>query len=383
MDATSISTFGINAKDNDNAIGFFGTGLKYAIAVILREGCEIVIRSGGYVFEFNTVDKTIRDKCFKVIHMNGMPLGFTTELGKNWKMWQAFRELYCNALDEGGDVQSGTIAFCDNHDSESTVVAVSGEKFHDIYESKNNIVLESSPFIKTDACDIHHGESGYIYYKGVRIYDGFARSMFTYNIKSNLDITEDRTARYEHQMRYKIVTAIAKSVDVKFIQSVICPVKNSFEHGILDYDEVQGTPSDTFLDVAESLRLSKDLNISVLRLLAKHRRIPEPERIELTDVQQKMLSRAISFCCTIGYKVDVYPIIVSAELRGGIHGMADGNIIYIAKDTFGHGTKYLAATLIEEYLHIYTGHADETRQLQNYLFNEIVSLGERIIGEPV
>ena len=42
----SITTFGINAKNDDSAIGYFGTGLKYAIAVLLRNGHEIKIKSG-------------------------------------------------------------------------------------------------------------------------------------------------------------------------------------------------------------------------------------------------------------------------------------------------------------------------------------------------
>ena len=32
--------------------------------------------------------------------MNGERLGFTTDLGKTWEMWQIFRELYSNMLDE-------------------------------------------------------------------------------------------------------------------------------------------------------------------------------------------------------------------------------------------------------------------------------------------
>jgi len=37
----------------------------------------------------------------------------------------------------------------------------------------------------------------------------------------------------------------------------------------------------------------------------------------------------------------------------------------------------------EEYLHLHTGYGDMTRELQNHLFNDLVSLGERVIGEPV
>jgi len=37
IDLRAISQFGINVKTGDSPIGFFGTGLKYALAVLMRE----------------------------------------------------------------------------------------------------------------------------------------------------------------------------------------------------------------------------------------------------------------------------------------------------------------------------------------------------------
>ena len=42
LDLRSLSTFGLNAKPNTtNPIGYFGTGMKYAIAVLLRKHVSI------------------------------------------------------------------------------------------------------------------------------------------------------------------------------------------------------------------------------------------------------------------------------------------------------------------------------------------------------
>lgn len=38
IDPKSITTFGVSSKENPGAIGFFGTGLKYALAILLRHG---------------------------------------------------------------------------------------------------------------------------------------------------------------------------------------------------------------------------------------------------------------------------------------------------------------------------------------------------------
>lgn len=46
IDPQLIMLIGVNVKASDSAIGFFGTGLKYAIACLLRWGEEIEIQSG-------------------------------------------------------------------------------------------------------------------------------------------------------------------------------------------------------------------------------------------------------------------------------------------------------------------------------------------------
>ena len=89
IDIRSISTFGVSVKEGDNPIGFFGTGLKYAIAVLLRTNHGITIQSGETVVEFGTRRESVRGQDFDFITMsiNGaapLPMGFTTELGKTW-----------------------------------------------------------------------------------------------------------------------------------------------------------------------------------------------------------------------------------------------------------------------------------------------------------
>ena len=41
-----IRTFGVSVKDSESPIGFFGTGLKYALAILLRERHDVIIQSG-------------------------------------------------------------------------------------------------------------------------------------------------------------------------------------------------------------------------------------------------------------------------------------------------------------------------------------------------
>src|ERR1700761_673266 len=104
IDPLAIRTFGVSVKEGDNPIGFFGTGLKYALSILLRTGHHISIQAGERTLTFATKEAAIRNQPFNLITMDGEPLGFTDAVGKTWEVWMAYRELYCNCKDEGGTI---------------------------------------------------------------------------------------------------------------------------------------------------------------------------------------------------------------------------------------------------------------------------------------
>jgi len=53
IDLDFIRSFGVSVKENDNPIGFFGTGLKYAIAILLREKQEVSVFLGKEEYKFS------------------------------------------------------------------------------------------------------------------------------------------------------------------------------------------------------------------------------------------------------------------------------------------------------------------------------------------
>lgn len=377
----AITTMGINAKSDDSAIGYFGTGLKYALAVILREGGAVMIESGTEAYTFGVQDAEHRGKRFSVVTLNGQPLGFTTELGKNWEPWMAYRELYCNALDEGGRVYGADEKVV--HDPDSTTVYVRSEAIDTVHHNRHSIVLEGGPLSHHGLLDVHSAqETSFCYYKGVRIWEDSERYLHTYNIHANIDITEDRTAKYSYQIRDAIGMSVLNSDDPAFIRKVIL-APQGYDERHINFEGYPHRGSAIFLDVAEKERLNMKLNPSVMRVLAQHNRIAAPAKATLTPVQQKQLNRAISFCEDLGYGVQAYPIVVSKDLNRGLLGLAENQTIYLSPDIFEHGTKYVAHGLIEEYIHLTTGYGDETRELQSYLFKQLISMGERLLGEPL
>ena len=388
IDLRAIKTFGVSSKETSTPIGYFGTGLKYAIAILLREHQKITIYRGKTKLEFTVKKTKIRVDHFKIVCMNGEELGFTTELGKNWEIWQAFRELYCNCIDES----QGQISLVSNPTEKSlrtpghTTIRVQGRKFLEAYKERAAIILQSKPSIVTPKVEIHPGRTDHIYFRGIRVGRYQHQAVHTYNITGDLGLTEDRTAKFNWEVLSYITRAIMSSTNPVFICCCLKAPKGSMENR-LSYSEHSWTPSDEFKEVALSLAkdYSQDMNrsaVSLCKNLVRKDLVESPSEV-LSVVMDKQLTKAVSFCKKLGYLVDVYPIIVVDSLGKGILGLAESEKIFLAQDAFEMGTKIVAGTLIEEYLHLYKGFSDYSPEFQDHLLNKVLTLGEKLNGEPL
>lgn len=389
IEPRAFSSFGINVKDCDSPIGFFGTGLKYAIAVLLREGCSIKAYSGDTLIEFLSAPGLFRGKEFEFCYMSvdgasPVELGFTTEFGKNWELWCAYRELACNCIDERGDAY--TSASDPEPISGKTFVVVEGNAFLREHSKRGEILLEDMPVITTDEVEIRFRPSAHGYYRGVRAHDMHKRSLFTYNVRSELTLTEDRTIKEPYYFRTEIAKSILSGAHgEKFMRDVLLAPNDTFEFD-LDYHGWGTTPSNEFIAVVGHLSAGNitQINPSALRVWKDHtRQLTKPTPMEPSEVQQKMLHKAIDFCTKFGFQIESYQIVLVMSLGEGCLGMASEGTIFITERVFHQGTKQLASTLIEEYLHLKHGYKDCTRELQTYLFDRIVSMGEELIGEAL
>ena len=84
FDVRTMTTFGVSVKTKDEPIGFFGTGFKYAVAIILRMQGQISIKTKSGEFVFTVHREKIRDEEFDLVYINDKEAGFTTRLGINW-----------------------------------------------------------------------------------------------------------------------------------------------------------------------------------------------------------------------------------------------------------------------------------------------------------
>jgi hypothetical protein len=100
------------------------------------------------------------------------------------------------------------------------------------------------------------------------------------------------------------------------------------------------------------------------------------EVFEPSEFQRTVLARASEFAETIGFDVSAYPIVCAERLGEGVLGLAFEDTIFITRQAFELGTKMVASTLIEEFIHLRNGVKDYTRQMQELLFNRLITLGE-------
>jgi len=103
----------------------------------------------------------------------------------------------------------------------------------------------------------------------------------------------------------------------------------------------------------------------------------------LTPVQRNMLDKAISHLAKIDVNVNMFPVKTVTGLGDGVMGRALDGVIYLSELPFQMGTKQLASTLMEEWVHNKLGCADFDQKMQNWLFDKILSLSEDINGEPI
>lgn len=383
IDPLLIRTFGVNVKETDNPIGFFGTGLKYAIAILVRLGMPVRIQSGLSEFEFSKRTETIRGKEFDFVAMNGEPMGFTTEVGKTWKPWMAYRELYCNCQDEGG--RTFEAEEMPSPRAGWTRVIVSDERFSAIARDHGRYFLTTPAIIKAGSVHIHKGISDAAYFRNVNVGPLAGKlSLYTYNLVNGIELTEDRTLRDQSSARCLIARSIAQCDNPDIIRAAVLACQDYLEYD-LDFEGFF-RPSDTFMSIVEDLLHDTIVVVNRTARAAYQRyttKKTEPTPHAMNPVEQIMLRRAIDFAKRIGFDVDAYPISVVQSIGPNGIGMAANGRIYLAQRAFSTGTKYVAATLIEEFLHLRHGLSDCSREMQNHLFDLVVSLGEQVVGEPV
>lgn len=403
IDPYLISTLGISVKDEDrDTIGYFGTGLKYAIAILLRHKHKIFVQTGqDNDIEFFTKEVEIKNKKFDIVcmqhHKAVVELGFTTDLGKNWELWQAYRELYCNAQDEGGDIFKAKVIPLSKDNWVRFIVQ--GKGIEDIHETRYNYILhpKRKPLYKCAGVEVYRkrlsSNSGFVFKQGIKIAELEKNSPFDYNFTCDLRLTEDRTLARNWELAKFIGEALFLTEDKQFIKALMYfgNASHGFEASLyLGY--ANGEPSELFLDTIGELREEyKDKGICpyAITLHKKKRGVNSTlpaKSISLDSLQKAKIEKALDFGEVLGVNFREYPLIICEDLGSNSYlGQADidNKIMYLSKACINKGVKFIVLGLIEEHTHIKHKVYDETVEQKMIYLEWIATLGEYISGEPL
>jgi len=381
LNPIAFSVMGASVKNDSSCIGWFGSGLKYSLAVMLRLNVKFSVETHGKTFTFDTVKKDFRGEEMNIVTCNGDELGYTTEFGKQWNLENIYRELYCNALDEGGSVEQGG----DVDSSNKTIITIDDHRMlEEHYQKDSNFLFDSIPIHTAGDAQIHSLKSGSVrrlYYKGVKTQEGSYDMQYAYNVTAGLELTEDRTLKYVYQWNEAVTKLIVSLTDKKMIQNILTAEKYSFEQTVsFESYCIAENMSDEFKEIAQEYeRKGKITNLS----LSSYIKGLNPKTIEdwvkpITSNEDKQLQEAYKLLESNDHYVQGWDLKkFEAESLGHL-GQAKDGIIYIAQKVFLMGPRELAITILEEHLHLKTGFGDETRQFQNALFEEIGVLMEKV-----
>lgn len=376
----AVTTMGVSAKEGENPIGFFGTGLKYAIAGLLRTSHKVTIWRGLDRYDFATETASVRGKDFDFIRMTGPDgserLGFTTHLGSHWETWQVFRELYSNCLDENGELSFAAIDPQEGH----TTIRVTGTAFADAARDRGRYFLQTKPIWSGGLVDVHPGASCGIYYRGVLVGRLPEHGVFTYNLTTDTMLTEDRTLRDMWTVNAHVAYSLARCDNEEVLDRVL-QACGCFEAS-LTYGAVEKAFAERALDLAERKGAAAIIGAGLKAAEQWAQREARVKAAPLTDRERHEVEEAKAFLNRIGYPI-TSPVVVAETLGANVFGMAKNETIYLARVTLNRGGNFLIGTLLEEQLHITQGFRDESRSFQDFLIDLVVKFARDAHAMPV
>lgn len=291
LDLRSLTVMGLSVKPrSDNPIGMFGTGLKYAVATLCRLGCSPVLWIGHdkYTFvgrraDFRGAEYTkLRMRCEKPgwARPRYVELPFTTEYGKFWTAWMAFRELESNTRDEHGEtflvddehphlgaagalgVGGHTLAHFGARDAvggadDETRFVIDLEEYVAAWTFQDETFLKGAMRAPTEGKDmplqiVDGGPRDKLYWRGLRVKDLKGKeTVQCWNHLMPMKLTEDRTLEDDMMAKYHLTRWIAEVCnDRRIITDVITADADKWEHR-LPFDAWAAQPSPLFMETAQ------------------------------------------------------------------------------------------------------------------------------------
>lgn len=204
LDIMGLLLMGASTKrDDKEKIGEYGTGWKYALAALYRNNVPIHILIDGEMVSITTTPVKMGHKTFQAFRIDNKDAYFTTEMGPDWKLWMAIREVYCNCLDEthpvvstendieiNGSVTGKTIVFIGITEDVELIIDnwmdyFCFERTDDVFEIPGKLKIYQKL----------HSNKSIIYRKGIKVAESSKPGCFDYDFH-DVPINEIREADF-------------------------------------------------------------------------------------------------------------------------------------------------------------------------------------------
>lgn len=405
LDIRLVSLMGGTTKSNKpELIGNFGSGLKYTIAYLLRSNLAFKIFIGAKEVKITTKREQIRGEVFDIIYVDGERTSITSNMGRDWKAWMIIRELWSNALDEGGSIRDIVYDECSGSENTTTFFIQVDNQINEVIENWEKYFIHDRNPVGIS------GDGKYKVYPGggeLRLYKQGVLihclqnqpSMFSYDY-SEAELNELR--EYKDNVSMLVVRALAcatPEVVKYFLENIndsvyeggktidwdwgYLPWSDSWTSTIgkaklitrkvIDAHNERGMPIDEMGYIVVPEPVYKALTtrfegIGALRI-AKH----GGEFYEQYDSEcERMINKGLAILETCNYKFHPdldfrYGYFENKKVQAQV--FLDEKIICVDIKMLQKPLSDVVAMLIEENEHFMTGFHDETREFQQHFIN--------------
>lgn len=406
IEPQALHLVGASTKRNDaTKIGQFGSGNKYAMAYLLRNGYELKIFSGTTEILIDTKVESFREQEFNVIYINNERTSITTEMGKDWEFWQALREIYCNAIDESGHSMDFVQTIEPNENETHFYIDTKKDvtefvsNFDNYFASNKKVLFECAEGRILEKT----GTTANVYRKGIRCFTTNKNSMFDYDF-NDITIDENRLIKYFWQIDEKVWNLIYRCDNPEVIFSVLhnCSDTDFIEGCISDVSSINSScASDIFKECINTLNMAPKGMAGMLKPdeVMNHVIIPTKvfqsirgvisddnvgdkfkvnkrggmfREIESTDLYKATIKQALYFFEQVGFDIP-YDISVAIFDDKDVFGCVYEGKIILSDVGLEKGVNEVCNTILEEYIHIKYEQMDETRGFQTAMLTEFVS----------
>jgi hypothetical protein len=388
-------------------IGYFGTGLKYAIAVMLKQGIDFKVYSGAKEVKIGTRKTKFIDEDILVMTVNGEKTSITLDAGIDWLPWFAIREIYSNTIDEGGAMSLNT-ELGPKAGHTRIFVDTEAEALKDVFQNWNNYFsMNRAPAFKnatgTLLPKLPTRPEFTAFRRGIRVHESRRHSIFDYDLQE-VTINESRVAVYSFQV-HEFASEILAASPLANIQEFLRLAQNprraqytEWQNEFWDYTGTHSFGEDWLLalndkrlvpadyaghyDITETTQIVPDKLLDKLKARfgdASNTAGDNRDKFTIMRVDKQPLAKMLEVFELAGLDWELDKIDIVQFNDKDLLGMAKDGRVLLSTQLFTPAHRHeIAATLLEEITHAKTGLSDGTRQMQNYLFNTITNMAKEL-----